>query len=202
MTTQAKMMAAIIPVVLVPSLARDAQAKWVKEGTKKGVTVYSTDVQGSDIKKVKAITTVNATSDEVWAYLPEALSKSKSSGLTAKHLGKCGDNCEYIYQRIHHPLIKDRAYVLKFTWKVTEKDGLKTYRRCWRMASGKKAQGGIAPEKVQGSWTFRPVGDGSRTRVVFVSHMDLGHGVPAMLFNPGAIKKAYKMLGGFRKAFK
>ncbi len=200
MARNARLMAALIPMVLVPSVAR---AGWVKEGTKNGVTVFTQDVEGSDVKRVKAVTTVDATSDEVWSYLPEAMAKSKGKGIAVKKLGSCGENCEYIYQRISHPLIEDRHYVLRFTWSVTQKDNGNVYRRSWNLAPGKTppASDAVLPSKVSGSWAFTPQDDGTRTRVVFVSHMDLGDGIPATIFNPVAVKKAYGLLAGFRNAF-
>ena len=177
------------------------QAKWTKEGTKAGVTVYTSPVEGSDVPRVKAVTTLDATTDEVWEVFNSVLSKSKGVK-EIKKLGSCGDGCEYIYQRLGHALIKDRHYVLKMKSTITEKNGMRTYKRIWHKTDEKKpiGSGAIPIEKISGSWTLAPVDEGRATRITYTNHMDLGGSVPAALFSAGFVENAFKILSSFRTA--
>ncbi len=192
---------AVFLALAAMSAATDAGA-WEKHGTEKGVTVYTAGVEGSDVPRVKAVTTLDATTDEVWERLGEVLGKTK--GLKQiKRLGTCGENCEYVYQRMGHPLIKDRHWVVKMKWTATGDDGTRTYRKTWKKTDEMDVigTGALPVEHLSGSWTLAPAGDGSRTRITYVNHMDLGGNVPAALFGKGFIECAYTLLGKFRAAF-
>lgn len=190
----------VIAMLLAPSAGQ--AAAWTKDGHKGGVTVYTAPAEGSAVPRVKAVTTVEAGTDVVWAGLGKALSHTK--GLKQiERLGSCGENCEYVYQRLGNPLIKDRHYVLKMRWSVEEKDGARTYRRSWAVTTEKPVigTGAILVDKVSGSWTVAPVDGGKATRITYVNHMDLGGNVPASLFSKGFVDTAYKLLGKLRKSF-
>lgn len=177
-------------------------AGWEKDGTKGGVTVYTKAVEGSDVPMVKVVTTVDGTTDEVWKQITQKGAKDK--GVKAKKkLGSCSDTCEYVYLRLGHPLIKDRHFVMKINWSVSEKDGHNVYKRSWSKTSDKAlpSSGALVPKKVRGSWTLRPTADGTRTRLTYINHMDLGGNVPAGLFSNGFIDKAYSVVRSIRAAF-
>ncbi len=190
----------IIIALSISSIAH-AGSKWTKHGTKNGVTVYTQPVEGSDVPRVKAVTTVSGDAEEVWNSLG---SMTKKGGFKVfKKLGPCGENCEYIYQRLGHALMKDRHYVIKMRWSESEEDGLKTFKRSWRKTDERDVigTGAIPVEKISGSWTFKAVDGGERTRIVYLNHMDLGGNVPDGIFTNGFIKHGYKILAKFRMAF-
>jgi hypothetical protein len=201
MANHGKLIATVIALALVPSAGWAAQ--WEKHGTKNGVTVFTAPVEDSDIRKIKAVTRIEGDTDSVYQRFGKVLAKVKSKGVSAQKLGSCGEDCQYVHQRISHPLIKDRSYVLKFHYTVTETDGLRTYRRVWKMTSDipVPGPGGVLPDHVSGSWTFVPVDGGESTRLVLVTHMDLGSGVPAGIFNMVSVKKAYKALAQIRASY-
>jgi hypothetical protein len=193
--------AILITATLITAAAPSHAAKWEKDGSKAGVTVYKRSVEGSKIPQVKAVTTVDASTDEVWEYLSTGLKKSKKVKV-AKNLGSCGANCKYVYHRLTHPLIKDRHYVIKMKWSVTGAEGQRTYKRTWKKTNEKKVEskGSMLVEKISGSWHVKPIEGGTKTRLTYVNHMDLGGSVPSGMFSNGFIKQTYKILKRIRKA--
>lgn len=202
-----KHVAATLPVLVIlilpPAVHAKDGGKWKKDGTKQGVTVYTKDVEGSGVPRVKAVATVSATTDEIWERFQSTLKTTK--GLKQfKKLGSCGENCELIYQRLGNALIKDRHYVLKMRWTVQENDEGRTYRRIWKK-TGKQvpsAAGALPVQSLNGSWTFQPTDTPGKSRIVYVNHMDLGGNVPDGLFASGFVKHGYKLVSKLRDAFK
>jgi hypothetical protein len=192
----------LVILILPPAVHAKTGGKWKKNGTKNGVTVYTKDVEDSGVPRVKAVTTVAATTDEIWERFRSTLKKTK--GLKQfKKLGSCGEHCELIYQRLGNALIKDRHYVLKMRWTVEEADNGRTYRRIWKKTSKKMpdAGGALPVQALSGSWTFRPTDTPGQSRIVYVNHMDLGGNVPDGLFATGFVKAGYKLVSKLRKAF-
>jgi hypothetical protein len=188
-------------VLFLPPRVVNAGKSWTKHGHKSGVTVSTAPVEGSDVPRVRAVVTIDASPDEVWDTITGNTLKMK--GLKEKkHLGSCDDRCDYIYFRMGHPLIKDRQYVVKVRSTVTEKDGLNHYRRTWVRTDDKGAvdSGALTVEAISGSWTLKPIDGGKRTRLVYVNHIDLGGNVPASLFSKGFIGNAYKLLEKIKAA--
>jgi hypothetical protein len=178
-----------------------AEHKWDKDGTKNGVTLYTTKVEGSDVVMVKAVTVIDAPAHEVWSFLLQVESLVEFL-VDNEKLGECGENCAYFYQRLHHPLIKDRHYVLKTQWKTWESNGVTVYKRWWQQTSDKSPReaNAVLVKRVSGQWIVRPTKDGSGTRLQFVNHIDMGGLVPVLLLNTGVISNSYKLLKKIREA--
>ncbi len=193
----------VLVILLVPPAVHAKKgASWEKHGVKKGVTVYTQKVEGSGVPRVKAVTTVNVTTDDVWEHFQSTLKQSK--GLKQfKKLGSCGENCELIYQKLGNALIKDRHYVLKMRWSIKEENGARTYRRVWKKTNQKTpvGDGALPVQSLNGSWTFKPANGNSQTRIVYVNHMDLGGSVPDGLFASGFVSHGYKIVSKLQKVF-
>lgn len=191
----------MLVMLILPPRVVDAGTSWTKHGHKSGISVSTAAVEGSSVPRVRAVMTIDAGPDEVWNTITG--SKIKMKGLKEKkHLGSCDDDCEYVYFRMGHPLIKDRHYVVKLRSTVTEKDGSTWYRRTWVKTDdmGTVGSGALTVEKISGSWTLKPIDGGKRTRLVYTNHIDLGGNVPASLFSKGFIDNAYKLLTKIRAA--
>lgn len=183
------------------TLSIPASAGWEKHGHKDGVTVYTTDVEGSDVPMVRAVASIDASTDDVWSHL---ITMKSGHGLKVKKkLGACSDTCDLYYMRLGHPFIKDRHFVVKMKWSITEKDGLRTYKRTWNKTSDENLpeSNAMTVEMVKGSWTLKPASEGTRTRLSYVSHLDLGGNVPPGLFSTGFIKKSYAIVSSIRETF-
>ncbi|MBW2263757.1 MAG: hypothetical protein JRG91_17485 [Deltaproteobacteria bacterium] len=77
------------------------KVKWKKHGYKKGVTVYTKPVEGSKIPRVKGVTKLGATTDEVWEHINDPETRKRGFEVF-KELGPCGKDCTYIYQKVSH----------------------------------------------------------------------------------------------------
>lgn len=186
-------------MLILPPRMVDAGTSWTKHGQKSGVSVSTAPVEGSEVPRVRAVVTIDASTDEVWDTITGNTLKMK--GLKEKkNLGSCDDQCDYIYFRMGHPLIKDRQYVVKVRSTVTEKDGLKSYRRTWVRTDDKGAvgSGALTVKEISGSWVLKPMEGGERTRLVYSNHLDLGGSIPASLFTKAFIKNTYKLLSKIR----
>jgi len=202
-----------VPIALVLVLAPIALSgrevcaakAWEKQFTREGVTVWARDVDGSPNPETKAVTRIDASTDDLWTWLneEETLYELQPTLVDYRVLGTCGDGCTYVYQRFHRPPIRDRHYVLEVRWKKTVEDGLATYRR-WTKTTGAVSppvQGPLLIEHMKGSWAIRPVDGGARSKMTVLSHLEIGGKVPPAIFNPGAIKNAFKFLRRIREAF-
>jgi len=191
----------IILMAAITSTARAADG-WEKDGSKKGVTVFTRSVPGSEVPRVKGVTTVDASTDAVWKHLSGGDSSSGSLE-ESEILGKCGEDCVYLYQKFGNVFIDYWYYVLEVRWEASGEKGLRTYRRTWRKTSKMSvaASGATEVEKISGSWTLEPVDGGKGTRAIYVNHVDLGSGVPPKLYSAGFVSRTYKILAKLRKAF-
>ncbi len=178
------------------------KAKWEKHGCKKGVTVYTKPVEGSLIPRVKAVTRIKATTDAVWEHINDPETREKGF-VVFKELGSCGKDCTYIYQRVAHPLMKDRHYVIKMRNKIVEKDGLRTYRRWWKKTDEKDVEqaDAILADDISGAWILQPLDGGKSTRLTMLNHMDLGGKISKKMFAMGFVKSHYKILSKHLQAF-
>lgn len=169
--------------------------QWKIHGVDSGVTVFTSEVKGSEIPRVRAIAEVHATTDDVWRYITGP--SFTINGLKEKRqIGKCGSDCELTYIRVGHPLMTDRHYVARFENRIEPFNGSVRYKRMWRPQNDRTPQddSAIVVGQVVGSWTLEPLNDGNATRVIYESHVDLGGAVPAALFRKGFVSAAYSVL--------
>lgn len=202
----------IVPVLVVVALLAPlavwaGKGKWVKDGYKNGVSVYTRSVEGSEIHEIKAVATINTSTDKVWDHLvtSKTFVATMPDVIKSKKLEDCGENCGYWYQVLKHPPIKTRHYVLKVQWKITENDdGTTSYRRWWKVTKAVKPPSGdyLLVEKVSGAWNLKPKDGGKKTVITYKNHIEMGGKVPVALVNSGAVSNGYKFLQNLRKAFK
>jgi hypothetical protein len=201
----------VLRVVLVAALLLPAAAaageKWQKDGVKGGVSVYTREVAGSEIKEIKAVAIIDTTTEKVWEHLvtSKTFVATMPDVIKSQKLEDCGENCGYWYQVLKHPPIKDRHYVLKVQWQVNEnEDGTRSYRRWWKVTTDVKppASGMLLVEKVSGAWNLAPVEGGKKTRITYRNHIEMGGSVPTALVNSGAVSNGYKFLQNLKKVFK
>lgn len=188
-----------LSALAVPATLAAAKAKWEKHGTKKGVTVYTRDVAGSEVHEIKSVAVIGAPTDKVWDHLvtSKTFVKTMPDVIVSKKIKDCGESCGYWYQVLNHPPIKKRHYVLKVQWQIKEnEDGTISYRRWWKVTTAvKPLQGGmLLVKKVSGAWNLVPKDGGQKTRITYRNHIEMGGKVPIALVNSGAVSNAYKFL--------
>ncbi|MBN2719304.1 MAG: hypothetical protein JXX14_25870 [Deltaproteobacteria bacterium] len=176
----------------------NAKGKWERHGKEEGISVFTTNHPKSEVPEVKAVTTINAPTPRVWEYVTETI---KIDGLKEHNtIDSCGNGCDYVYVRLGNWMIKDRHYVVKVNWQVTDVDGYPQYVRRWTKTNERKPVNpkGIPVRNVQGSWTLTPIDGGKRTRITYINHLDLGGSVPPSLFSRGFVSNAYDILKNIR----
>jgi len=197
--------ALLLAIGIVVAAGEVGAAEWKKDGSKGGVTVYTKEVEGSKILQVKGVATIDAPTTDVWDHLVDRKKflEAMPDVVESKDIGSCGDDCAYYYQKLHHPPLKDRHYVLKVKWKITEdEDGNKTYKRSWNATKAKKPpeSGPMLLDKCKGYWKLVPKDGGEKTRITYVNHIEMGGKVPVLLVNNGAVSNAYEFLKNLKKA--
>jgi hypothetical protein len=179
--------------------AAQGRGSWEPHGKRDGVAVWVAVQPDSDVPRVKAMTIVDAPTDQVWTYITGP--GMELDGLKVrKRMGSCGDSCEYIYFRLGNWMIEDRHYVVKMQWRIEERDGQRHYSRWWTMPAERQphGQGAASIHNIQGSWQLESVDGGRKTRVIYINHLDLGGDVPSGLYSIGFVKSAYEILGNIR----
>ncbi len=193
--------------LLVSATAMAGGSKWEKDGSKGGVTVYTRVVEGSEVKEVKAVGTIDKPTTDVFDFLIDSKKflSVMPDVIKSDKIGECGENCGFWFQKLEHPPITDRFYVLKVQWKFTEnEDGTTTIKRWWKATTEKAApdKSGLRVEKLTGSWHFKPIENGTKTRFTYQNHVEMGGKIPLMLVNSAAVSNAYKFLQNLKKKLK
>src|SRR5262245_16393062 len=100
-------------------LAADPPAKappWEEAAKDNGITIYSRELPGSEVREMKAIGTIDAKPQEVWKALRDypAYTKTMPYTVEAKVVGQEeGDKVIYFYSRLALPLVDNRDYLIK-----------------------------------------------------------------------------------------
>ena len=95
------------------------------------------------------------------------------------------------YTHVDLPVVADRDVIMRLRREVEPERGV--YRLVWREVEGEgplPEEGVVRMPLSRGVWTFEPL-PGSRSRVVFENHAELGGSIPAWIINPlmtGTIK--------------
>jgi len=173
---------------------------WEEHGEDEGVTVHTRPVEGSDVPAVRATGVIDAETETVWEYItgPEVRVK----GLRQKVvLGKCNSSCEYIYMRLGHPLITDRHYVVKVDTHTEPRGEAIQYTRKWAHTDARALldNDAMTVSKIRGSWKLEPIDGGSKTRLIYTNHIDMGGNLTGYFFRRGFISKAYELIQELRE---
>lgn len=171
-----------------------ADQKWKKHGSQNGISVYTSRLPMSDVPNVRAVTVIDAPTEQVWNYITKTI---KINGLKdRRRVGSCGSGCEYVYVRLGNWMMTDRHYIAKIKSEKTVLNGYTKFVRTWTKASRENlpANNAMNVSSVRGSWTLTPIENGTKTRVIYVNHLDLGGNIPPGLFSKGFVGNAYDIL--------
>jgi len=201
----------LLPLFLVLTATGSAQAAtWVKTAQEKGITIYTRDKPGSDIKEVKAIGTVDSAPHacmnvvEDLGHFKDFMPFTKES----KILGREGDKVVFSYQFLSLPLINNRDYSLRI---VDETPAAKPgeapayYKSSWTPANdkGPAPRDGVVRVGINtGHWRFDPLDDGKRTKITYYLFTDPGGMIPSFIANRANTQAIPDMFAAVRKQSK
>lgn len=180
--------------------------KWEKEMSKEGITVWTRSVSDSEVRQVKALTTIKAHPEKIWEGLntQDKFLKAMPYVVQSKSdPSKCGEGCKHTFQIIDRPPLKKRAYYLKVEWtKEQSEDGQKIIiHQKWKKLKNKPV-----PKKyvevvhVYGRWGLVSNNGGKTTKLTYISFLDMGGLVPVSMVNSSLVDNVFRFAKNVKKA--
>ena len=166
--------------------APDNPNPWDEVKNDDGIHVWARDVPGSNIREIKAETTVAVSAETVWAVVSdiEHYTEFMPYAIEARVVpGDAGPNARYEYQLIDPPVVDKRDYTLKVVSEVNPTDG--KYRRYWTPANekGPGLKDGVVRVKIcEGYWQAERLTDRT-ARITYWLYTDPGGAIPAWMAN-------------------
>ncbi|HZN95680.1 MAG TPA: START domain-containing protein [Myxococcales bacterium] len=167
----------------------DSGPGWTKAAETDGITVFTRDKPGSEVKELKALGTIDSPAEAVWkvirdyAKYKERMPYTEVAEVVATEEG---GKVTWFYSRIAAPFVAKRDYTLKIIDESDWKDGKGFLKSSWVMAPDK----GPAPMKDvvrlktnDGFWLLEPKDGGKRTFVTYYLFTDPGGSIPKFLVN-------------------
>lgn len=155
---------------------------------------------GSPIKEIWAEGDVDAGVLDIQSALmdPESFHKFMPSVRSAKHVGAAeADGSFYVYTQLDLPVIQSRDYAVRI-WvdESVKPDGTGAFRQHWKAVPNKvKEDDGYIRVKVNdGSWHITPIGDGTKSHVIYKFATDPGGMIPGWAKNMGNKKASVDVL--------
>ena len=167
----------------------DSGPGWTKAAETDGITVFTRDKPGSEVKELKALGTIDSPAEAVWkvirdyAKYKERMPYTEVAEVVATEEG---GKVTWFYSRIAAPFVAKRDYTLKIIDESDWKEGKGFLKSSWVMAPDK----GPAPMKDvvrlktnDGFWLLEPKDGGKRTFVTYYLFTDPGGSIPKFLVN-------------------
>lgn len=201
------------PVVIFFVLAADSSAKqvpWEEAAKDNGITIYSREIPGSDVREMKAIGTIDAKPHEVWKAIRDYPNYVKTMPYTveAKVMGQeDGDKVIYFYSRLDLPLVDNRDYLIKILDESDWKDGAGYLKVSWTKLEVQKGDpryvepkdGVVRTPLNDGYWKLEPRDNGNKTWATYYVHTDPGGSVPKWIANKANSTAVPNVFAAIRK---
>lgn len=192
-------------------LAADGGVPWEEAAKDNGITIYSREFPGSDVREMKAEGTIDAKPEEVWKAITDYANYKKTMPYTAEAkvlAEEEGGKIVYFYSRLDLPMVDNRDYVIKIVDTSDWKEGKGYLRSNWTLFDAPKgdprhvdSKDGVVRTPVNvGSWLVQPQGDGNKTWVVYYIHSDPGGAVPKWIANKANGTAVPNVFAAIRKA--
>jgi uncharacterized membrane protein len=168
---------------------------WQDAGEHDGVEMWMRDVQGSNVREIKAQTLVDLPVERVWPVLEdvEKYPEFMPYMVEVKVLERPAPDVATVYQCIAPPVVEKRDSVVEVTRHVDERMGI--YRTEWHSVDK-----GPAPRHdivrvsgVRGQWLLERIGN-RHTRLTYTMFTEPGGSVPGWIVNRANKRSAPKLL--------
>lgn len=182
----------MISLALVPLLLLSETPRWELAAEPEGVKVYRRQVEGSDVREMRAIGLISATPKEVFDVIQDLENYPKQMPYTAeaKVLTKSEDGKDVLfYSRLNTPMVAERDYIIALKDESDWKEGKGFYKVSWVAAA--KEQDTLMPEKKDvvrvrintGHWLLEPREDGKKTFATYYVYTVPGGSIPVFIIN-------------------
>lgn len=185
----------ILQVVAVALLTADPGGTgWEQAAKEDGITIYSREKDGTNVREMKAVGVIDAAPMEVWKAIRDYPNYKSTMPYTevSKVLATEGEKTErghkvtYFYSVVNAPLVDKRDYIIKLTDESNWKDGKGYLKVSWVAADRKEV-----PEKEDlvrvkindGVWMLEPREDGKKTYATYYVYTDPGGSIPNWIAN-------------------
>lgn len=160
---------------------------WVEKANTNGVLVYARDRQGSSIKALRAVGTIDAPPHAVMRVLADYARYSETMPYTEKSeiLGRESDGSVIFYTVINPPIVSRRDYTLRIMDESDWKNGRGYLRSRWTISDKGPApqEGHVRVPVNEGSWTLAPRQGGTKTYAVYDLFTDPGGSLTTFIIN-------------------
>lgn len=194
-------------------LAADPAAKappWEEAAKDNGITIYSREIPGSDVREMKAIGTIDAKPHEVWKAIRDYPNYVKTMPYTveAKIMGQeDGDKTIYFYSRLDLPLVDNRDYLITIKDESDWKDGAGYLKVSWTKLDVDKSDpryvapkdGVVRTPLNDGFWKLEPRDGGNKTWATYYVHTAPGGAVPTWIANKANSTAVPNVFAAIRK---
>lgn len=183
--------------------APDSGPGWTKAAETDGITVFTRDKPGTEVKELKAMGIIDAPPDAAWKVIrdypkyKERMPYTEAAEVVAT---EDGGKVTYFYSRIAAPFVAKRDYTLKILDESDWKDGQGFLKSSWVMATDKgpaPTNGVVRLKTNDGFWLLEPKEGGKKTQVTYYLFMDPGGSIPKFLVNQangGAVPDVFRAI--------
>lgn len=191
----------LVSILILYISKSTAQSQWVMDKHKDGIEIYTRYERGSDFKSFKAVTTIEATANEIVSMLKDADNYTEWYGFTkTSKLLEQQENEQYNYVETNFPWpYKNRDMVYKMTIEALNEDttkislvGLSEYIP--------ENQGIERMQKAEGYILLIP--RYQQTKIIYAFHSEPGDNIPAWMANESISELPFRTLSGLKSMLK
>ena len=166
----------ILQALTIAILAADPGGTgWEQAAKEDGITIYSREKEGTNVREMKAVGLIDAAPLEVWKAIRDypnykkTMPYTEESKVLATEGGSnpvSGAKVTYFYSVVNAPLVDKRDYIIKLTDESDWKDGKGFLKVSWVAAERKEMpeKSDLVRVKVNdGIWLLEPREDGKKT---------------------------------------
>ncbi|MEQ9263520.1 MAG: START domain-containing protein [Owenweeksia sp.] len=188
----------LIGLFCLLSIAHSAQNSWEIDTDKEDIIVYTKIKEDSDFKAFKAVTIVNASTDEILDILKNADNYTQWYGYTktSKLLKQEGD-AQYNYVETLFPWpYSNRDMVYRMSINAFPRGVVRIFLKGIPDYIPEK-EGIVRVRKAEGYILLQPIGE--KTEVIYEFHSEPGDNIPSWLANNSIAELPFRTLSGLRK---